>query len=221
MEKKKETPNSKSKKNQSSTIKNTAVKGLKDVTEKKLETEKSEKNKVLKERAKALARKKVVAGMNEKKLEVVEFLLAYEKYAIETSYVREVYPLRDLTPVPCTPPFVFGVINFRGQTLSVIDIKKIFDLPEKGLTDLNMVIIVRNNEMEMGILADSIFGVRSIPISEIQTSLPMMTGIREKYLKGVTKEQTVILDAHQLLTDKKIVVHEDVEAQAKHYILGQ
>src|SRR5690242_86354 len=42
-------------------------------------------------------------------IEVVSFLLAYETYAIETAYVREVYPLKDLTPLPCTPPFVAGI----------------------------------------------------------------------------------------------------------------
>lgn len=50
-----------------------------------------------------------------------------------SEYVREIYPLKEFTPIPCTPPFVLGIINVRGQILSVIDIKKFFDLPEKGL----------------------------------------------------------------------------------------
>ena len=86
-----------------------------------------EKKTILKARAKALALEPEREKRKGEYLEVVEFLLAYETYAIETAYVREVYPLKELTVLPCTPPFVLGIINVRGQILSVIDIKKFFD----------------------------------------------------------------------------------------------
>lgn len=168
-----------------------------------------EKKKILKERARLLAeepKEKEVKGY----IEVIEFLLAYERYAIESSYVREVYPMKELTLLPGTPPFVIGIISVRGEIISVIDIKRFFDLPEKGLTDLNKVIIIHDDKMEFGILADSILGVRMSGVDEIQPSLPTLTGVREDYLKGVTKERVVILDAGRLLSDKKIVVHEGV-----------
>ncbi|MCI0527983.1 MAG: chemotaxis protein CheW [Nitrospira sp.] len=170
-----------------------------------------EKKKILRARAKALAQEPKGKEDAEESMEIVEFLLAYENYAIESIYIREVYPLKELTPLPCTPPFVLGIINVRGQVLSVLDIKKFFDLPEKGLTDLNKVIIIHNETMEFGILADVILGVQWIPLKEIQSSLPTLTGVREEYLKGVTKERLVILDAEKLLSDKGIVVHEEVE----------
>ena len=141
----------------------------------------------------------------------MEFLLAYEKYGIESSYVREVYSLKELTPLPCTPLFVLGIINVRGQILSVIDIKKFFDLPEKGLADLNKVIILHSDSMEFGILADVMLGVRNVLLSELQPSLPTLTGIRQEYLKGITAERVVILDAEKLLSDKQIIIHEEVE----------
>lgn len=166
---------------------------------------------ILKARAKALAREPEKEEAVEESIEVVEFLLAYETYGIESSCVREVYPLKELTPLPCTPPFVLGIINVRGQILPVIDIKKFFDLPEKGLTDLNKVIILHTDTMEFGILADVILGVRHVLLSELQPPLPTLTGIREEYLKGVTSRRVVILDAGKLLSDKKIIVYEEVE----------
>lgn len=165
---------------------------------------------ILKSRAESLAREPEKEGVEEV-VEVVEFLLSYENYGIESSFVREVYPLKDFTPLPCTPPFVFGIINVRGQILSVIDLRKFFDLPEKGLTDLNKVIILRQDGMEFGILADAVPGVRLIPLGDIQPSLPTLTGIREGYLKGVTGERVTILDAGKLLADRSIIVHEQVE----------
>lgn len=167
---------------------------------------------ILKARARALAREGKDKEAPEESIEVVEFLLAYERYGIESSYVREVYPLKELTPLPCTPPFVLGIINVRGRIVSVIDIKKFFDLPEKGLTDLNKVIIIHNDAMEFGILADVVLGVRSVLVKEIQPSLPTLIGVREEYLKGVTPDRLVILDAGKLLADKGIIVHGEVGA---------
>lgn len=170
-----------------------------------------QKKKILKERAGALAREPKDQAAAGEFVEVVEFLLSYERYGIESSYVREIYPMKELTPLPCTPPFVLGIINVRGQLLSVIDIKKFFDLPEKGLTDLNKVIILYSDRMAFGILADAILGVRNISVSELQPILPTLTGIREDYLKGIAKERVVILNAEKLLSDKRIVVHEEVK----------
>jgi len=175
----------------------------------------AEKRTILKARAKALARKREQEAPVQEQIEVVEFLLAYERYALESSYVREVYPLKDLTPMPCTPPFVLGIINVRGQILSVIDLKTFFDLPEKGLTDLNKVMIVKDDSMQLGILADTILGVRSIPVQDVQAPLPTLTGVREEYLRGVTKERLVVLDVGKILSDKNIVVHEEVQKQAE------
>ena len=144
-------------------------------------------------------------------MEVIEFRLAQERYAVEQQYVREVCPLRDLTPVPCTPRFMLGIVNVRGQILPVIDIKKFFDLPETGITDMHMVIIVHAGDIDIGILADVVVGMRSIPRATLQASLPTLTGIRAQYLKGVSEQQTVVLDVPLLLSDPKIVVNEEVE----------
>jgi len=61
---------------------------------------------ILRARARALARPRERTPVAEASLELLEFRLAQECYALETRYVREVYPLKDLTPLPCTPPFV-------------------------------------------------------------------------------------------------------------------
>jgi len=170
-----------------------------------------EKHQILKARAKTLAQEPKEHKEKSGYIEVVEFLLAYEKYCIESSFISEIYSLKELTILPCVPNFVLGLINIHGRILSVIDIKKFFNLPEKGLTDLNKVIVVNTDEMELGILADVVFGVQEIPIKEIQPSLATLTGVGAEYLKGVTKERTIILDIKKILADKKIIINEQVE----------
>ncbi|PYV80980.1 MAG: chemotaxis protein CheW [Acidobacteria bacterium] len=157
-----------------------------------------------------LAKESKVEGATES-VELAQFLLASETYGIESRHIREVYPMKELTTLPCTPPFVLGIVNVRGQILSVIDIKKFFDLPQKGLTDLNKVIIVHTDPMEVGILADAILGMRSVPLTEIQPPLPTWTGIRADYLKGVTNQRLVVLDIERILSDRRIIVHEEVD----------
>ncbi len=164
--------------------------------------------KVLKGRARVLAREPEVTAASQDQLAVVEFLLAHETYALESAFVREVYPLRDLTSLPGTPEFVVGIVNVRGQIVSIIDLKRLFGLPGKGLTDLNKVIVLHNQDMELGLLADAVLGVRRILLQEIQAPLATLTGIHAEYLRGVTRDRTVILDVVRILADPRIIVNE-------------
>ena len=139
--------------------------------------EDEERLRILKARAKGLAREPE-RGPEEEGMEIVEFLLANERYALPSSCIAEVYPLRELTPLPCTPVFVLGVINIRGKILSVLDLRRFFDLPIRGLSDRNKVMVLRNDTMEFGILADVILAARRIACSALQPSLPTLTEIR-------------------------------------------
>ena len=161
----------------------------------------------LQERAQALARVPVEEAP-QASLDIVAFLLAHEQYGIASAYVREVYPLRDYTPLPGTPPFVLGIINVRGQLLSVLDLKKFFDLPDRGMTDRHKVIILQSDHMEFGLLADAILGVRAMPYSALQPSPPTLSGVRAEYLLGITQERLAILDAARLLSDTRLIVRE-------------
>lgn len=182
-------------------------------------TTSEKKKEILKARAKTLAREPEKKKAIESCLEVVEFILAGERYGIETEYVRKVYPMKELTPLPCTPTYVLGVTNVHGQTISVIDIKKFIGLPETGITDLNRLIIIYTDTpvlreidgMEFGILADVILGAKSLPLNGIQPLPPTLTGIKEDYIKGITDNRVLILDAERLLTDKNIIVHEEIK----------
>jgi purine-binding chemotaxis protein CheW len=144
-------------------------------------------------------------------IEVLEFILASENYGIETNLISEVYPMKEYTPVPGTPNFVMGLINIRGRIVSVNDIRRFFDLPVKGLSDLNRVIVVQTPRMELGILADRIVGVRSVQADALQTSLPTLTGIRAEYLRGIALDGLIVLDVEKMVMDTKLVVNEEVE----------
>jgi len=170
-----------------------------------------EKKRILKQRAAILAREQQADQVVQARLEVIEFLLAYERYAIESSWVREVYPLKEITPLPGAPAFVLGIINVRGQIVSIVDLKKFFDLPAKGLTDFNKVIIIGDGKIEFGVLADSVPGVRQIAREEIQPPLPTQTGVRAEYVQGLTADRLVVLNVAKILADPAIKVCQTID----------
>lgn len=166
---------------------------------------------ILRKRAKKLARERLKEETEaEDLLEVVEFRLGAERYAVASLHVGEVFPLRDLAHVPCTPPFVAGIINLRGRIVSIVDLKFFFDLPGTEHTPEERVIVLRSGEMELGILADALVGIRTISLREIHPPLPTMAGVRAAYLLGVEGEDTAILDGRKILRDDSLIVDEEV-----------
>lgn len=165
---------------------------------------------LLKMRADALAMEPKQKESVLETIEVVIFSLAAETYCIESSYIKEVYPLKEFTPLPGVPPFIMGIINVRGKIIAVIDLKKLFNLPEQGLGELNKIIILSDDQMEFGILADAVQGTQAININQIKNVPSVVSGIGEEYLKGITKEHLIVLNAAKLLSDQSIVIYDEI-----------
>ena len=170
-----------------------------------------ERHRVLSERARLLARDPE-NGAEADSFDVVEFLLGQERYAFESAFVSEVHPLRDLTPLPGTPAFVLGIVNLRGELLPVIDLDQFLDLRKREETAHARVIVLSVDGVRLGVIADSIVGVRSIATGQIQGSLLTLTGLCAESLRGVDGDRLAILDAAAILLDERLVVCEEVEA---------
>jgi purine-binding chemotaxis protein CheW len=158
-------------------------------------------------RAKDLARvKQTSAAGTDAAIDVLEFGLADETYAFELPCVREVGALVELTPLPGVPRHIMGIACIHGQIIAVVDLRKIFNLPERGLRDSRQVIVLQSATMEFGILAERVVGIRRLSLAGLQTSLPTLTDVRAAYLTGITPEGTVVLSAAKLLADPQLVV---------------
>jgi purine-binding chemotaxis protein CheW len=164
---------------------------------------------ILKARAANLAKERDDHVLPNGIMEVLTFMLGQERYGIETRYVREVTPMNELTPLPGSPSFVMGIVNIRGQVVSVIDIRKLFELPQRGVGDQDRIIVLQDGAMEFGILGNSILGVVTVTPDELEAALPTLSGVRAEFLKGVTRDRTAVLDGSRLLTDEKVIVRED------------
>jgi len=162
---------------------------------------------ILNKRARKLAEETSASINHETTITVVEFQIAHETYALALDRIRIIHPFKELTFIPGTPDFIRGVINLRGEIISVVDLKVFFDLPDQDFTHLSQVIILTSEEMEFGILADAVLGIAEISKKDIQPSLPTLTGIRADYLKGISGNGTVVLDVEKLLSDEKMCIN--------------
>ena len=142
-------------------------------------------------------------------VDIISFSLADETYGLETEFVDEVFQLKEFTPLPGVSSHILGVVNVRGQILAIVDLKVFFNLPFKGIGELDKVIILRNNQMEFGILADTVYGTQSIDIKEIMSVPQTVGGIGGTFTKGVTKEHLIILNGEALLMEKNLVINEE------------
>lgn len=162
-------------------------------------------NAVLAERARKISRPET-GGSDTTTAEVLRFRLAYREYAIDMQHIREVILTGEITPVPGTPAFISGICVVRGEIISLVDLRVLLAIPETGLTDLNRVIVLTNQALTFGILADHITGIGMIELDRIAASEPETEGSR--YVKGIADGPLVVLDTAAFFSDPKMIVDE-------------
>jgi len=141
---------------------------------------------------------------------VLEFTLRGGRYAVDIDLVQEVCPLEQPTEIPCTPPFVMGVINVRGALLSLVDLNRFLDLPERGLVDRNRVIVLTHGAMKAGVLVDTIGAVTRVSDAEVQEAPLGISAMCREFVLGVTADRVILLDGVRLMTDSRFIVDESV-----------
>lgn len=163
---------------------------------------------ILRRRAQDLARPRREEEWDRDALPVVEFVLSGERYALDAGQIREVAPIHSLLPLPGTPDFVLGIINLRGEIHSVVDLRKLFGLPEHATGKRGYAVIIHSEDMEFGLFAEEVPGAAMLRPSDLADSLPTLSDIRSEFLKGVTGQGLVYLDAVRLLADPRLAAVE-------------
>lgn len=160
---------------------------------------------ILRERAAALARMEEPVPRGA--VELLTFGAGGETFAIETSFVREVMRGNRITPLPGVPPFVAGIMNVRGEIVSVLDLLHLLALPgAQGRQDL--VIVLHDDAMTFGLAADRLIGTCRLAPEQIDTPFPQVPANRGLHIKGSTPDRIVILDGEALLHDERLVIRE-------------
>ena len=163
---------------------------------------------VLEERARQLARVPEEPARAGEVLELVGFVLAGERYAIESRFVREVARLTRFTPVPGTPDFVLGITNLRGEILALFDLRHLLGIVTEGVTDLGRIVVLGEHRREFGLLADAASEILYLSGASLaQTATPWARA----YLRGVGPDGLVVLSGVALLNDPRLTIDAGAE----------
>ena len=143
---------------------------------------------------------------NDEVLQWVTFQLEEETYGINVMQVREVLRYTEIAPVPGAPDYVLGIINLRGNVVTVIDTRARFGLMEGEITDNTRIIVIESEHQVIGILVDSVAEVVYLRSSEIDTTPSVGTDESAKFIQGVSNRDgqlLILVDLNKLLTDEE------------------
>jgi len=143
---------------------------------------------------------------NDPVIQWVTFRLDNEKYGIKVMQVQEVLRMTEIAPVPGAPDYVLGIINLRGNVVTVIDTRLRFGLPEREPDDDTRIVIIEADNNVVGILVDSVAEVADLRASEIETAPNVGNDESAKYIQGVCSrgdELLILVDVNKLLSDEE------------------
>lgn len=144
--------------------------------------------------------------INDEVLQWVTYRLGEETYGINVMQVQEVLRYTEIAPVPGAPDYVLGIINLRGNVVTVIDTRSRFGLPPSETTDNTRIVIIESDEQVVGILVDSVAEVVYLKTSEIDSAPNVGTEESAKFIQGVSNrdgELLILVDLNKLLTDEE------------------
>lgn len=136
----------------------------------------------------------------------IEFSLGKEDYAIPLLMVREVISVPETTPIPKSPVHFLGIMNLRGQVISVVDLRKKLKIEAKQDKE-EAVIIVDIGGMNIGVVVDSINKVLAFSSEEVSDMPEVENQLNTQYIYGVFKKEnslTVLLDIAKVLDLKDL-----------------
>ena len=139
-------------------------------------------------------------------LQWVTFRLDDETYGINVMQVKEVLRVSDVTPVPGAPPYVLGIINLRGNVVTVLDMRKRLNLPPHEVDDLSRIVIIEAGEMVVGMLVDSVAEVVYLRASDIESAPSVGKDENALYIQGVYSKNNdllILVDLNKLLSDEE------------------
>ncbi|MDF2944428.1 MAG: CheW protein [Herbinix sp.] len=138
------------------------------------------------------------------------FKLENESYGIEIKCVTEIIGIQPFTKIPELPEYIRGIINLRGKIIPVMDVRLRFKKPFKEYNDRTCIIVIDINDINVGLIVDSVADVHTIHDADIVPP-PELSKNTNRYIKGIGK---ISNDVELLLDCNKLLKEDEVEALA-------
>jgi purine-binding chemotaxis protein CheW len=133
-------------------------------------------------------------GSSEENVQVVEFLLGKEHFAIDLFDVREVVEYTTITKLPNTPSYIRGIIDLRGEITTIIDLKEQMNIPEETEVheeDCRVIVLDdRITKSKIGIMVDDVSSVSTFSLAQVDKT--RVTTTEDTTIIGIIKKKTKV-----------------------------
>jgi purine-binding chemotaxis protein CheW len=160
---------------------------------------------ILEERARRLARSAPHVAL------VVTFGLGSDRYALGSTFVREVRQPRSLTPLPGVPDYCAGIVNLRGKVLPAFYLHRLLGLPAEDNRSYQRVLYLGADTAELGLLADAVFEVAPLDTGALLSPAGRVPTTAQSLVEGVLPNGLVVLSATALLQDPRLILDQKEE----------
>lgn len=126
------------------------------------------------------------------------FRFGKEQYGIDVDVVTGVRPVDKITRVPGVPSYYRGVINVRGQIISVLDLRRFLGL-EISDSPASELVLIQADNLSLALLTDRVEEVQWVARDTVES-------IDMRFARGVTANRLVILDTAYLLADERLII---------------
>ena len=166
---------------------------------------------VLEARAAELARPHTAEDDGHDTLSLAIVRLGSERYGIDLNTIREIKPLEAVTPMPATPPFWLGLVNLRGDLVPLLELGRYLGQRIDAGSEKRdgQVVVVRGNDLTVGLRVDEVPEVRVVRLADIGPSLVEPVTDRPNVYTGLAPDLVAVLDIEALLSDTALVVQDE------------
>jgi chemotaxis signal transduction protein len=154
---------------------------------------------VLAERAARLARPIPSGAPANAAASALEFVVAGQPCMLEVEWLREVAPLRGLTPVPLAPASLLGLQPWRGQMLPVLDLALLLGRPRADGDAARLLVILGGPQGALGLAVDEVRTLRAVAPGEAESRSLPLEGLRPGFVRGVLRGGQLLLAGDRLL----------------------
>ena len=140
----------------------------------------------------------VVDSSLESTLRYVTFSIGEELFGVDIMCVESIIPPQTITEVPRTPDYFLGIINLRGDVISIIDMRKRFGLEPMEETPDTRIVVILTNGILVGMLVDRIASIESMAAGKLQKAPPMAKLEHKKFISSSFKlpNEKILLTLH-------------------------
>ena len=138
-------------------------------------------------------------------VELASFYVGEALCGMDILKVQEINKLIEMTRVPKAPEYVLGILNLRGEIVTIIDLGKKLGLKSTEITDKTRNIIVNSNGEHIGLMVEQISDVVQAKFEKIEAPPANIGGVQGKYFTGVlkTRDRLIgILDVGKVLEEE-------------------